>query len=145
MGMRRSRYVGLQKAQLQHVITAAAMNLLRAVAWQLGFHMPLLVTLPLPFSWPRRPKQRRSRNSPAVSNVCRSRLRDPGFISRRAASRSVGSPALRRFQTISRFAGAPPKHHPGDARELRQPPPHVRAGFRRPCRQPPARGADRTR
>jgi hypothetical protein len=33
-GLRRCRYVGLAKAHLQHVITAAAMNLSRLAAWQ---------------------------------------------------------------------------------------------------------------
>ena len=32
-GLRRCRYVGLAKAHLQHVITAAAMNLSRLAAW----------------------------------------------------------------------------------------------------------------
>jgi transposase len=32
-GLRRCRYVGLAKARLQHVITAAAMNLSRLAAW----------------------------------------------------------------------------------------------------------------
>ena len=32
-GLRRCRYVGLAKAHLQHVITAAAMNLSRFAAW----------------------------------------------------------------------------------------------------------------
>lgn len=31
--LRRSRYIGLQKTHLQHVLTAAAINLTRAVAW----------------------------------------------------------------------------------------------------------------
>jgi transposase len=34
--LRRSRYIGLAKTHLQHVITAAAMNLTRAVSWQMG-------------------------------------------------------------------------------------------------------------
>ena len=32
-GLRRCRYIGLAKAHLQHVITAAAMNLSRLAAW----------------------------------------------------------------------------------------------------------------
>jgi transposase len=32
-GLRRCRYAGLAKAHLQHVITAAAMNLSRLAAW----------------------------------------------------------------------------------------------------------------
>jgi transposase len=48
MGMRRSRYVELQKTPLQHVITAAAMNLMRAVAWQLG--IPHAATRQSPFA-----------------------------------------------------------------------------------------------
>lgn len=35
-GLRRSRYVGLHKTRLQHVLTAAAMNLVRADAWLAG-------------------------------------------------------------------------------------------------------------
>ena len=35
--LRRSRYIGLSKTHLQHVVTAAAMNLTRAVAWAWGF------------------------------------------------------------------------------------------------------------
>lgn len=34
--LRRSRYIGLAKTHLQHVITAAAMNLTRAVFWKTG-------------------------------------------------------------------------------------------------------------
>jgi transposase len=37
-GLRRARYVGLAKTHLQHVLTAAAMDLTRAVAW---LHEPL--------------------------------------------------------------------------------------------------------
>ncbi len=33
LGMRRSRYIGVVKTHLQHVLTAAAMNLTRAIAW----------------------------------------------------------------------------------------------------------------
>jgi transposase len=32
-GLRRSRYVDLAKAQLQHILTAAAMNLMRTADW----------------------------------------------------------------------------------------------------------------
>ena len=32
-GLRRSRYIGLAKTRLQHLLTAAAMNLTRTVAW----------------------------------------------------------------------------------------------------------------
>src|SRR4051794_30338530 len=35
-GLRRCRYIGLAKAHLQHVITAAAMNLSRLAAWLAG-------------------------------------------------------------------------------------------------------------
>ena len=35
-GLRRSRYIGLAKTHLQHVVTAAAMNLTRAVFWTMG-------------------------------------------------------------------------------------------------------------
>jgi len=35
-GLRRSRYLGLAKTHLQHVLTAAAMNLVRADAWLAG-------------------------------------------------------------------------------------------------------------
>lgn len=33
MGLRRTRYIGLAKTHLQHVLTAAAMNMSRIVAW----------------------------------------------------------------------------------------------------------------
>jgi transposase len=33
LGMRRSRYRGIAKTHLQHVMTAAAMNLMRVMAW----------------------------------------------------------------------------------------------------------------
>jgi transposase len=35
-GIRRRRYIGLAKAHLRHVITAAAMNLSRLAAWLTG-------------------------------------------------------------------------------------------------------------
>jgi len=35
-GLRRARYIGLAKTRLQHVVTAAAMNLTRAVYWMTG-------------------------------------------------------------------------------------------------------------
>lgn len=35
-GLRRSRYVGLAKTQLQHVATAAALNVVRLSAWVQG-------------------------------------------------------------------------------------------------------------
>ena len=35
-GLRRSRYVGLAKTHLQHVITAVAMNVVRLLAWFAG-------------------------------------------------------------------------------------------------------------
>jgi hypothetical protein len=34
--LRRARYIGLAKTQLQHVVTAAAMNLVRLGAWLAG-------------------------------------------------------------------------------------------------------------
>jgi transposase len=36
LGMRRTRYIGLAKTHLQHVATAAAMNLARLFAWLQG-------------------------------------------------------------------------------------------------------------
>ena len=36
MGMRRSRYIGQEKTHLQHVATAAALNLVRSMAWKSG-------------------------------------------------------------------------------------------------------------
>jgi transposase len=36
MGMRRSRYIGLSRTHLQHVATAAAINVIRAVNWLTG-------------------------------------------------------------------------------------------------------------
>jgi transposase len=38
-GLRRARYVGLAKARLQHVATAAAINLVRLVRWIVGAPM----------------------------------------------------------------------------------------------------------
>jgi len=36
MGLRRSRYIGQEKTHLQHVATAAALNLVRSMAWLSG-------------------------------------------------------------------------------------------------------------
>ncbi len=36
MGLRRSRYDGVQKTHFQHVLTAVAINLVRIDAWLLG-------------------------------------------------------------------------------------------------------------
>jgi transposase len=33
MGLRRSRYIGQEKTHLQHVATAAALNMVRSMAW----------------------------------------------------------------------------------------------------------------
>ena len=33
LDLRRSRYIGLAKTHLQHILTAAALNILRGVAW----------------------------------------------------------------------------------------------------------------
>lgn len=33
MGLRRSRYIGQEKTHVQHVATAAALNLIRSLAW----------------------------------------------------------------------------------------------------------------
>ena len=35
--LRRARYIGLAKVHLQHVLTAAALNLVRVAAWLAGF------------------------------------------------------------------------------------------------------------
>ena len=35
-GLRRSRYIGLAKTGLQHILTATAMNLTRSVSWLVG-------------------------------------------------------------------------------------------------------------
>ncbi|MBN2390256.1 MAG: transposase, partial [Anaerolineae bacterium] len=52
-GMRRSRYLGLAKTHLQHLATAAAMNLPRAVQWLETSSKPRTTSLPLPWlSWP---------------------------------------------------------------------------------------------
>ncbi|QBD77289.1 IS1182 family transposase [Ktedonosporobacter rubrisoli] len=51
MGLRRSRYIGQEKTHLQHVATAAALNIVRVVRWQDGVphaqtrHSPLLQLL----------------------------------------------------------------------------------------------------
>lgn len=36
MGLRRSRYIGQDKTHLQHVATAAALNMVRCMAWVNG-------------------------------------------------------------------------------------------------------------
>ena len=36
MGLRRSRYIGQEKTHLQHVATAAALNIVRCMAWVNG-------------------------------------------------------------------------------------------------------------
>ena len=36
MGLRRSRYIGQEKTHLQHIATAAALNLVRSLAWERG-------------------------------------------------------------------------------------------------------------
>ena len=36
MGLRRSRYIGQEKTHLQHIATAAALNLVRSMAWVEG-------------------------------------------------------------------------------------------------------------
>jgi Transposase DDE domain len=46
--MRRSRYIGLARTHLQHLLTAAALNLLRAVAWLVN--MPRATTRPSRFA-----------------------------------------------------------------------------------------------
>jgi transposase len=33
MGLRRSRYIGQEKTHLQHIATAAALNVVRSMAW----------------------------------------------------------------------------------------------------------------
>jgi transposase len=47
-GMRRSRYIGLAKTHLQHLLTAAAINLTRVVAW--WWEKPRAKTRRLPFA-----------------------------------------------------------------------------------------------
>ena len=42
LGLRRSRYIGFVKTHLQHILTAAALNLIRVVAWI--NHVPAAVT-----------------------------------------------------------------------------------------------------
>jgi len=46
--MRRSRYVGLKKTHLHHVLTAASMNFTRVIAWWQG--IPKAQTRQLPFA-----------------------------------------------------------------------------------------------
>jgi transposase len=46
-GLRRAKYIGLAKTRLQHVITAAALNVVRAGAWLLG--VPRAQTRQAPF------------------------------------------------------------------------------------------------
>jgi hypothetical protein len=47
-GLRRSRYIGRDKTHLQHVLTAAAINLIRIDAWLAG--TPLAKTRVSPFA-----------------------------------------------------------------------------------------------
>ena len=35
-GLRRTRYIGLAKTQLQHVLTSVAMNVVRITSWLMG-------------------------------------------------------------------------------------------------------------
>lgn len=35
-GLRRSRYIGLKKTHLQHILSAVATNILRFVQWRMG-------------------------------------------------------------------------------------------------------------
>ncbi len=42
MGLRRTRYVGLAKTHLQHVLTTVAMNVARIVAWLKDEPLPKL-------------------------------------------------------------------------------------------------------
>jgi transposase len=46
-GLRRAKYIGLAKTRLQHIITAAALNVVRAGAWLAGF--PRAQTRQAPF------------------------------------------------------------------------------------------------
>jgi len=48
MGLRRSRYIGQEKTHLQHVATAAALNLVRSLAWFNG--VPRAQTRRSPFA-----------------------------------------------------------------------------------------------
>jgi hypothetical protein len=41
MHLRRARYIGLAKVHLQHVLTAAALNLVRVAAWLVGHPLAL--------------------------------------------------------------------------------------------------------
>jgi transposase len=38
-GIRQTRYIGLAKTHLQHVFTAMAMNMVRALRWLTGEHL----------------------------------------------------------------------------------------------------------
>jgi transposase len=48
MGLRRSRYIGQEKTHLQHIATAAALNLVRSLAWFKG--VPRAQTRRSPFA-----------------------------------------------------------------------------------------------
>lgn len=45
-GLRRARYTGLPKVQLQHLATAAALNLVRLTRWIAG--LPIMTARPSP-------------------------------------------------------------------------------------------------
>jgi transposase len=53
MGLRRSRYIGQQRTHLQHVATAAAINVVRLIRWLGG--VPHAKTRQSPFAQPHRP------------------------------------------------------------------------------------------
>ena len=47
-GLRRARYTGLPKVQLQHLVTAAALNLVRPTRWIIG--LPIATARHSPFA-----------------------------------------------------------------------------------------------
>ena len=53
MGLRRSRYIGQERAHLQHVATAAAINIVRLIRWLGG--VPHAKTRQSPFAQLHRP------------------------------------------------------------------------------------------
>ena len=96
-GLRRCRYVGFAKAHLQHVITAAAMNLSRLAAWLAGVPRAKTRTSRLARGWPWRGSK--APNSPTVSNATHGPSSPPGSKSTRRPSPNCSDSGVRPART----------------------------------------------
>ena len=76
MGLRRSRYIGQEKTHLQHLATAAALNLVRSMAWFVGFLVLRLDVLLLLVSMTRLRRVRQWYQTCVRSITCFVRLYD---------------------------------------------------------------------